>query len=131
MKKLFSATFGLFILFSIFYFSKFFLKQLHILFPAGLLGLIIFSILLFFNVIKESWIEDICNILVKNISLFFIPFFVGIISFSSMIGKNLIPILTTVFISTFVTIILTGIFVDNAIKYTRFFKLKKGKTNND
>jgi holin-like protein len=79
---------GLGIVFCILYLSKFILDILNIAFPAPILGIIILFILLKSGIIKENWIESFCNFMLKNMILFFIPIFVGIITYTDLISKN-------------------------------------------
>ena len=80
--------FGFGIIFFILYASKFILDITHIAFPAPILGIIILFILLKTKIIKETWIESFCNFMLKNMILFFIPIFVGIITYTDIISKN-------------------------------------------
>jgi holin-like protein len=97
----------------------------HFVLPAPILGIIVFAILLKFNIIKKEWVKDICNLLLNNMPLFFVPLFVGIINYYGLIQKNLIPILLNVVLTTTITLIITAIFVENVIKFVRLHKIRK------
>ena len=127
MKKIFDFIIGAIIVLGILYLSIFILKTLKISFPAPILGIIILFILLKSKIIKEHLIKDFCNFMTKYMILFFIPMFVGMINRFDIISQNLVPILATIFITTFFVIVLVGLFTYNAIKYTRFIKLKRGQ----
>ena len=77
------------------------------------------------NIIKKEWVKDICNLLLKYMPLLFVPLFVGIISYYSILQKNLIPIAMNVILTTTITLIVTAIFVENDIKFVRLHKIKK------
>ena len=127
MKKIFDFIIGAIIVLGILYLSIFILKTLKIGFPAPILGIIILFILLKSKIIKENLIKDFCNFMTKYMILFFIPMFVGMINRFDIISQNLIPILATIFITTFFVIVLVGLFTYNAIKYTRLIRLKRGQ----
>lgn len=125
MKKIINFIVGLLIIFGILYLSEFILGIFKITFPAPILGIIILFALLKTGLIKESLIKDISEFMLKYMILFFIPIFVGVIAYKDIISKNLLAILATIFITTTLVIVVVGIFSYNAIKYTRFFKLKR------
>jgi hypothetical protein len=79
-EKILNFLFGMLIIFCIQYLCIFILKILNITFPAPILGIIVLFILLKLDIIKENWIEDFCNFILKYMILFFIPMFVGIVN---------------------------------------------------
>lgn len=58
--------------------------------------------------------------------LFFIPAFVGIIEYSDIVIKNFAVIIATIFITTTLVLVITGLFVENIIKYKKLYSIKKG-----
>lgn len=116
---------GFIILCVIQFICNLFVKITHIVLPAPVLGIILFSFLLQFNIIKRSWVEDICNFLLKYMPLLFVPLFVGIISYYGIIEKQLIPILINIILTTTVTLLVTAVFVENVIKFVRLRKIRK------
>ena len=116
---------GLGIIFFILYFSKFALDMSGITFPAPILGIIILFTLLKIGVIKENWIEDFCNFMLKNMILFFIPIFVGIMTYVDIISKNFLAIIMTIFITTTLVMVVVGLFSYNVIKFQRLKRMKK------
>ncbi len=116
--KLKSIILGFLILLFIQFISNFIVVHFRIRIPSPLLGMIILSLLLYFNVISRTLIEDVCNILLKNMSLFFVPLFVGIISYVAIIKQNLLPIILTIFLTTFFTMLITALLVNFIMKVT-------------
>ena len=125
MKKIINFAIGLGIIFLILYLSKFILNLAHIAFPVPILGLIILFSLLKIGIIKENWVEDFCNFMLKNMILFFIPIFVGIITYTDIISKNFLAITMTIIITTSLIMIVVGLFSYNVIKYQRLRRMKK------
>lgn len=125
MKKIINFTIGLGIIFLILYLSKFILNLAHITFPAPILGIIILFALLKVGIIKEAWIEKFCNFMLKNMILFFIPIFVGIITYTDIISKNFLAIIMTIFITTSLVIVVVGLTSYNIIKFQRLKRMKK------
>ena len=121
--KNFIIGFGIILL--ILYLSKLILNVANIAFPAPILGIIILFVLLKIGLIKENWIENFCNFMLKNMILFFIPIFVGIISYTDLISKNLLAIIMTIFITTTLVMVAVGLFSYNIIKFQRLRRIKK------
>lgn len=92
-------------------------------FPAPLLAMLIFAVLLAFKIIKIEQIEDICNLLLSKLSLFFVAGSVSIVLYLDVIAKEWLAILGTIICSTIVTMVVTGLFLQRM--------LKKGKVSSD
>ena len=99
MKKSARFILGCIIIFLIQYLSIFILKILNITFPSAILGIIILFCLLKFKIIKETWVQDFCNFILRYMILFFIPLFVGLIAYFDIIAKNFWAIIMTIFLT--------------------------------
>lgn len=107
----------------------FIVKYTRIMLPAPILGLIVFALLLQFNIVKKELIQDICEFLLKYLPVLFVPFLVGIISHFDLIGKNLLLLTINIFITTAITLVVTALFVENVIKFVRLKKIKDMKND--
>jgi holin-like protein len=107
MNKFFLVV-GLGIIFLLNFLSVYFVSFFHIHFPSPLIGLIVLAVLLQFKIIPIHWIEDSCNLLLKNMGLFFVPLLVGIVLYSQLIADNMIPIIFTIILSSIIIICTTG-----------------------
>ena len=125
MKKIVNFILGIVIIFLVEYFSIWVLKLLKIQFPHAVFGIIILFFLLQTKIIKEEWVEEFSNFITKYMILFFIPIFVGVISYKNLILDNLLIILTTIFLTTTLIIVFTGLVVENIIKYKRLQKIRR------
>lgn len=94
-------------------------KLLHLAFPAPLLGMVMLAVLLYFKIIPEKLIKEICELLLKNMALFFIPLFVGIMAYANLFKANFMPIMITVIFTTFSTMLVTAFLVELIIKLTQ------------
>ena len=74
---------------------------------------------------KEDWIKDASDFLISNMALFLIPFWGALIVYEDLLAKNALVILLVVFITTILTIVGTGLFVEFGIKYLRLKRIKK------
>jgi len=122
--KIISLATGFILLLFIQFCSNCLVNFLHIAFPAPLLGMIILALLLFSKIIPEKLIKDICDLLLKNMSLFFIPLFVGIITYVHILKANLMPIMITIIFTTFTTMLITAFLVEKIIKHTQKEEVK-------
>lgn len=127
MKKILNFLFGMLIIFCIQYFCVFVLKILNITFSAPVLGIIILFVLLKLKIIKEDWIKDFCDFILKYMILFFIPMFVGIVNFKNELEQNFLPIILTIIITTTIVMVVVAIFIENMIKIKRLNYLRKAK----
>lgn len=124
MKKILNFILGAVIVFSVLYFSAYLIDKLNITFPSPVLGIIILFTLLELKIVKDIWIKDFCEFILKDMILFFIPLFVGIVSYCNVVIKNIVPILITVILTTLFIMAFVAIFIEYGIKYTRLYKLK-------
>jgi len=70
--------------------------------------MIILFILLFFNIVKLSWIDEGAKFMVRHLTLFFIPATVGIIDyFDLFLGKGIL-LFFIVIISTILVMVSSG-----------------------
>ena len=125
--RVFKIIVGFIIICAVQFICNCLVKTFNLIIPTPILGLIVFAFLLQVKVIKQAWIEDVCNFLLKIMPLLFVPLFVGIISYYGIIEKNLIPILVNIVLTTTLVLILTALFVENVIKFVRLHNIRKSK----
>ena len=125
--RVFKIIVGFIIICAVQFICNCLVKTFNLIIPTPILGLIVFAFLLQLKVIKQAWIEDVCNFLLKIMPLLFVPLFVGIISYYGIIEKNLIPILVNIVLTTTLVLILTALFVENVIKFVRLHNIRKTK----
>lgn len=125
ISRIFKCIVGFVIIVAIQFFCNWIVKSFRFILPAPIMGLILMAFLLQTNIIKKEWVKDICELLLKNMPLLFVPLFVGIIVYYSVIEKNLIPILINVIFTATLTIYATALIVENIIKYVRLRKIRK------
>ena len=125
IQKFFKLLRGFFIIAIFSASSIIIVKSLQIKIPASVIGLILFMLSLLLGIIKEDWIKDSCNILIKNMSLCIVPFVGGVIVYKQLVWENIAVISLVVFIATAFSIVLTGVFVEYGLKYLRLRRIKK------
>lgn len=123
--KFFKFLLGMAILFAIYYVSFFILKLTGIKLPPAILGLVLFAWGLSVGVIKEDWVKDAVDFMLKNMPVLFVPFIVGIVLYKSVLTENLIAICLVVLFSTTLTIVGTGLFVEYGVKLLRLHRMRR------
>ena len=125
IKKIFNFIFGFTILFTIYIVSLFIIKLTNIQIPPAILGIILFTFFLSTGIIKETWIKNFVDFMLKNMAILFIPFIGGLITYKNLILKNWFAIIMVILIATTLTIVLTGLFVEYGVKYLRYYKIRR------
>ena len=124
IKKIFSIIRGIAIIMVFYYIGKLFLSLIGIKFPPAILGLVLFATALISGVIKEVWIKDAVELLMKNMAMFLLPFWGGLIVYEKLLERNALSILLVVFITTTLVIVCTGLFVEYGLKYSRLRRMR-------
>ncbi|HAM43143.1 MAG TPA: hypothetical protein DCP52_04870 [Elusimicrobia bacterium] len=118
---------GTAVLVLVFEFSSWFIRLTGLHFPPPLLGVMVLCLLLKTKICPPALVQDICELLLKHMTLFFIPLTVGIMVYGRAISQNLTPILAAVFLGTFISMILTALLIENTIKLIKWRRLKRSK----
>jgi len=85
---------------------------LNIPLPPALLGMILLAIAMLNNVIKINWVEDTCTVLIEKMGMLFVPAGISILLYKEAILKEWFAIFATIFFSSVIVIVATGLFVD-------------------
>lgn len=116
--KTFRIIAGFLILIALQFISEKILHILNINFPPTIFGMIIFALLLNFKIIPMHLVKDICSIMISILPALFVPLLVGITVYYNLIEQNLLGILAIIVLGTFITMIMTAIFVDKVMEWT-------------
>lgn len=81
---------------------------LHVPLPANVIGFMLFTLALFMKWIKLEWVEQSAQFLLQHLMLFFAPVIIGTMVFFPLIGQYWITIITSIVLSTFVVLLVTG-----------------------
>lgn len=76
--------------------------------PSSIIGMLLLTFLLKVKVIKLEWVETISNFLVKNMGFFFVPPGVALMLYFDIIGKEIVPIVLAMTLSTMLVLMVTG-----------------------
>lgn len=76
--------------------------------PASIIGMLVLTMLLKFNIVELSWVQRLSEFLISNLGFFFVPPGVAIMLYLDLIQKELVPILLATLTSTICVLIATG-----------------------
>jgi len=77
--------------------------------PGNVMGMGLLLLGLTTGWIDVKWIEEAADILLSNMTLFFVPAGVGVMVYSDLIAAEWLPITVATIISTFVVMAVTGV----------------------
>lgn len=77
--------------------------------PSNVVGMLILFGLLQRGIVKENDIADVCNFMIKNMLLLFIPICVGIVVSYHLVLENWIAIIASILISTIIVMVIVGV----------------------
>ncbi|HBO21350.1 MULTISPECIES: CidA/LrgA family protein [unclassified Providencia] len=77
--------------------------------PGSIVGMLILFILLAFQIVPAHWAQPGCSILLKNMTILFVPIGVGIMNYYDLLSQQMIPILISCLASTLIVMIVVAI----------------------
>jgi len=103
---------GLTIIFGFLFIGEILSEVFNFPIPGNVIGMILLTFALLFNVIKLEDVEKEAEFFIRNMSVMFIPPGVGVISYWGLIKSQAVPIFGALIISFALTLILTAKFVE-------------------
>jgi holin-like protein len=85
-----------------------FLQYLLIPLPGSVIGLLLLTASLFLGWIKLSWIEEAAQLLLKNMTLFFVPVIVAAMVIFADYSQHLVPIIISLVVGTIAVLLVSG-----------------------
>ncbi len=76
--------------------------------PSSIIGMLFLTIFLKVRLVKLEWVEDISELLTKNLAFFFIPPGVAIMLYFNLLKTSFWPIVTASFGSAVIVLAVTG-----------------------
>lgn len=77
-------------------------------FPSCIIGMLLLTLSLKMNWIKEKWVSKISAFLLDNLGLFFVPPGVSLMLYFDLIKSEFLPIVMATLISTVVVLVFSG-----------------------
>lgn len=77
--------------------------------PGSVIGMLLLFVLLQTHVVKEAWVESVCNFVLKNMMLYFVPVTAGLMVSYSIIADSLIEVIVMLLISTLLVFVSVGV----------------------
>lgn len=76
--------------------------------PPGIVSMLLLFLLLLLHIVEADQIKETADFLLKNMSFFFIPAGINIMSYFTELKENLLPLIVICFISTILTFLATA-----------------------
>ncbi|EKT58334.1 CidA/LrgA family protein [Providencia sneebia] len=76
--------------------------------PGSIVGMLILFTLLALQIVPAHWAQPGCSLLLKNMTLLFVPIGIGIMNYYSQLSQQLVPILVSCVVSTFIVLIVVA-----------------------
>ena len=103
---------GLAIIFGFLFLGEIVVRGLNLPIPGNVVGMVLLTLALIFNVVKIEDVEKEAELFVKNMSIMFIPPGVGIVLCWGLIKSQAVSIFVALVVSFLATITLTAKFVE-------------------
>lgn len=103
-------------------------------FPTNVTAMVLMLLLLFCGVIKLEWVEDVCNVLINNMQIMFIPSACSLMISYKMVLGQLASFIFICIISTLITWLATYYTIvgvtklQNAVKTKTHHKERSGES---
>ena len=88
----------------------------HLPLPGTILGMLILFVLLWTKVLKVESVEKVCDFLILNMIIFFLPPAVELLEYMTLLKTGFFKIIILLIVTTVITMIVTGKTVDFCIK---------------
>ncbi len=85
------------------------LHRLGVPIPGGVLGLLLFYAALLAGLLKLPWVERAAGLLLKHMTLLFVPLAVGLMDMGRLISKQAVAIVASLLVSFLAVLLTTGL----------------------
>jgi holin-like protein len=99
---------GLVLLFGFQFIGEFLARLLDLPIPGSVIGMAMLLLALAAGIVKEESIAEASDLLLKYMTLFFVPAGVGVMLYFDLIAREWLPIIVGTVVSTFVVMAVTG-----------------------
>lgn len=86
-----------------------------VIIPGSIVGMILLFLALQFKLIKLEAIQEISDLFLDNMAIFFVPAGVSLMSSMDLIRDNIFVLTVSILLSTTVVMYITGLVVENMI----------------
>jgi holin-like protein len=99
---------GLAILLALQFLGEIISRGLGIPIPGNVVGMGLLLLCLGLGLVRVEWVQEIADLLLSHLALFFVPAGVGVMVYFDLIRREWIPISVATVLSTFVVLTVTG-----------------------
>ncbi len=95
--------------------------------PGSVIGMILLFLALMTRLVKPEDVRPVCDFLTKNMALFFVPAFIGIMEQWGLIRDNFLAWLLVIVISTVLVLLITAFTSDGLASLQDRMKKRRGR----
>ncbi len=99
---------GLAIIFAAYLAGELLSRLMGSLFPGAILGMVLLFVLLQVGVVREETIKGVCDFVLSNMMMLFVPATVGVMVSYEYILESWVAVVVTLLISTFLVLLIVG-----------------------
>ena len=99
---------GMVLLFSFQFAGELIARLLNFPVPGSVIGMALLLVALSLGIVREDAISEVSNLLLKYMTLFFVPAGVGVMLYFDLIAREWVPIVVGTVVSTFIVMAVTG-----------------------
>jgi holin-like protein len=81
---------------------------LNVPIPGNVIGMGLLLAALCARIVREEWVREAAELLLSHLALFFVPAGVGVMVYFDLIGREWLPIVSAMVLSTFAVMAVTG-----------------------
>lgn len=113
------------ILYSILWLAENLVAWFHMSIPSSILGLLLLFFALTTHLIKVEWIFSSASLIIRYMTILFVPVSVGIMKYVDLLLNQAKALLIPNLLSTFLTFIIVGILADYLLLRSSFSYLRR------
>jgi len=90
--------------------------------PGNVIGMVLLAVALKIGLVKREWIQAAATLLIRNLSLLFVPAGVGVMAYFNVIERTWLPIAVSVLVSTLFVLVFAGVLEDRLRRLVERFR---------
>ena len=91
-------------------------RALHLPLPGNIVGMGVLVVLLTTGVLPRSWVDSAADLLLKHLSLLFVPAAVAVARHRRLLGESFVALAVLVVVSTVLVLLVTGMIAERLVR---------------
>jgi holin-like protein len=108
-RKVFAVARGILVLLAFFYVGNAVSALLHLPVPGSVVGMVMLAAALHFHVVRPEWVKPAADVLIRHMSLLYIPPGVGVMAYFGLIRSEWLPLVAAGVIGMLAVLLVVGL----------------------